>query len=75
MGYLHVDFAEVQTKDGCQYFFVAIDSTSKATFAEFHPRAKRLMAADFLQRALDKLPYKVHTVLTNNGAQFTPQVR
>ena len=73
IGYLHVDFAEVQTEEGKQYLFVAIDRTSKVAFAELHPRAKRVMAAEFLRRVLDKLPYKVHTVLTDNGVQFTPQ--
>lgn len=73
IGYLHVDFAEVQTEEGRQYLFVAIDRTSKVAFAELHPRAKRVVAAEFLRRVLDKLPYKVHTVLTDNGVQFTPQ--
>ena len=55
------------------YLFVAIDRTSKVGFAEQHPRAKRVVAAEFLRRVLDKLPCKVHTVLTDNGVQFTPQ--
>jgi transposase-like protein len=73
MGYLHVDFAEVQTEEGRQYLLVAIDRTSKVAFAELHPRAQRVVAAEFLRRVLDQLPYKVHTVLTDNGVQFTPQ--
>jgi transposase-like protein len=73
IGYLHVDFAEVHTQEGRQYLFVAIDRTSKVAFAELHPKAKRMVAADFLRRVLEKLPYKVHTVLTDNGVQFTPQ--
>ena len=72
IGYLHVDFAEVQTEEGKQYLFVAIDRASKVAFAERHPRAKRVVAAEFLRRVLDKLPYHVHTVLTDNGVQFTP---
>ena len=62
----------MQTEEGKQYLFVAIDRTSKVAFAK-HPRAKRVVAAGFLRRALDKLPYKVHTVLTNNGVQLMPQ--
>jgi hypothetical protein len=73
IGYLHVDFAEVQTEEGRQYLFVAIDRTSKVAFAEPHPRAKRVVAAEFLRRVLDKLPCKVHSILTDNGVQFTPQ--
>lgn len=71
IGYLHIDFAEVQIEEGRQCPFVAIDRTSKVAFAELHPRAKRVMAAEFLRRVLDKLPYKIHTVLTDNGVQFT----
>ena len=52
---------------------MVIDRTRKVAFAERHPRAKRVVAAEFLRRVLDKLPYKVHTVLTDNGVQFTPQ--
>ena len=56
IGYLPVDFAEVRTEAGKQYLFVAIDRTSKVAFAERHPRAKRVVAAEFLRRVLDKLP-------------------
>ena len=30
-----------------------------------------MIAADFLRRVLEKLPYKAPTVLTDNGVQFT----
>ena len=73
IGYLHVDFAEVQTEEGKPYLFGAIDHTSKVAFAELHPRAKRVVAAEFLRRGPDKLPCKEHTVLTDNGVQFTPR--
>ena len=54
---------------------MAIDRTSKVAFAELHPRAKRVVAAEFLRRVLDKLSYKVYTILTDNGVQFTPQAQ
>ncbi|GAB2943281.1 hypothetical protein GCM10027048_04880 [Hymenobacter coalescens] len=73
IGYLHVDFAEVHTEQGRVYLFVAIDRTSKVAFAELHPRATRALAAAFLRRVLQVLPYKAHTVLTDNGVQFTLQ--
>ena len=52
---------------------MAIDRTSKVAFAEPHPRTKRVVAAVFLRRLLDKLPYKVHKRLTYNYIPFTPQ--
>ena len=67
IGCLPVDFAEVQTEEAKQYLFVAIDRTSKVAFAGRHPRAKRVVAAEFLRRVLDKLPYQVHTALIDNG--------
>ena len=70
LGYLHLDFAEVQTEEGKQYLFVAIDRTSKLAFAELHPHATQAVAVDFLRRVLKRIPYKVHKLLTDNGVQF-----
>ena len=70
LGYLHVDFAEVQTEEDRQYLFVAIDRTSKLVFAELHPQATQAIAVDFLRRVLPQIPYKVHKILTDNGIQF-----
>ena len=53
--------------------FVAIDRTRKVAFAGLHPRAKRVVAAEFLRRVFDKLSYKVRIVLMDNGVQFTPR--
>jgi hypothetical protein len=61
IGYFHIDIAEVQTEEGKLYLFVAIDRTSKFAYAELHERATRLIAA---------VPYKIHTLLTDNGIQF-----
>ena len=52
---------------------MAIDRTRKVAFAELHPRAKRVVAAEFLRHVLYKLSCQVHTVLMNNGVPFTPQ--
>jgi len=70
IGYLHVDFAELRTEEGKLYLFVAVDRTSKAAFAELQPKATKAIAAEFLRRVLAALPYKVHTILTDNGTQF-----
>jgi transposase InsO family protein len=71
VGYLHIDLAEVWTEEGKLYLFVAIDRISKFAFAELHDRATRRIAADFLRRLLEHVPYRIHTVLTDNGFQFT----
>lgn len=41
IGYFHVDIAEVCTEQGRLYLFVAIDRTSKLTYAELHPDQSR----------------------------------
>ena len=51
--------------------FVAIDRASKFAFVELHDRATRRNASEFLRRLLKAVAYKVHTVLTDNGVQFT----
>jgi transposase-like protein len=51
---------------GKLYLFVAIDRTSKFAFTEFHEKATRSVAADFLRNLIKAVPYKVHTVLTDN---------
>src|SRR4051794_39840390 len=72
IGYLHIDFAEVATEDGRLYLFVTIDRVSKFAFAELHERTTPRLAADFLRRLIERVPYRIHTVLTDNGFQFTP---
>ena len=67
MGYIHIDFAEVWTEAGKLYLFVAIDRVSKLAFAELHERSTRRIAADFLRRLIERVPYAIHTVLTDNG--------
>jgi len=71
IGYFHLDIAEVRTEEGKLHMFVAIDRVSKFAFAELHERATRKIAADFLRRLIAAVPYKIHTVLTDNGTQFT----
>lgn len=70
IGYFHIDIAEVQTEEGKLYLFVAIDRTSKFAYAELHERATRLLAREFLERLIEAVPYKIHTILTDNGIQF-----
>ncbi len=70
MGYFHLDIAEVQTEEGKLYLFVAIDRTSKFAFTELHERMTRFVAAQFLHHLIAAVPYKIHTLLTDNGIQF-----
>jgi Asp-tRNA(Asn)/Glu-tRNA(Gln) amidotransferase A subunit family amidase len=68
IGYFHIDIAEVRTAQGKLYLLVAIDRTSKFAFVELHEKVARRTAGDFLRHLIAAVPYKVHTVLTDNGS-------
>ena len=71
IGYFHIDIAEMQTAQGKLYLFVAIDRTSKFAFTELHTKASKMAAAEFMRNLVKAVPYRIHTVLTDNGIQFT----
>lgn len=60
----------MRTEKGKLYLFVAIDRTSKLAFARLVPQATVGTASRFLDELVQAVPYKLHTVLTDNGAQF-----
>lgn len=70
IGYFHIDIAEVRTEEGGLHLFVAVDRTSKFAFAQLHEAASVQTAVSFLNALLEAVPYKIHTVLTDNGVQF-----
>ena len=71
IGFFHIDIAEVRTEQGKLHLFVAIDRTSKFAFVELHEKATRRVAGDFLRHLVAAVPYKINTVLTDNGTHFT----
>ena len=73
IGYFHVDLAEVRTEEGKLRLFVAIDRTSKFAFVQLVESAGKMEAAQFLRDLIEAVPYRIHTVLTDNGVQFTPR--
>lgn len=70
IGCFHLDIAELRCAGGKAYLFVAVDRTSKLVFARIYRKATKLVAAGFLKALLMAVPYKIHTVLTDNGVQF-----
>jgi hypothetical protein len=46
--------------------FVAIDRTNKLAFVELHENSRTATSRDFLLRLIEAVPYKIHTVLTDN---------
>lgn len=50
---------------------VAVDHTSKFAFAQSVRKTGRTSASALLVDLIEAVPYKIHTVLTDNGVEFT----
>ncbi len=70
IGFFHLDIAELRSAEGKLYLFVAIDRTSKFAFVQLTDRADMAAASSFLEALIEAVPYRIHTVLTDNGIQF-----
>ncbi len=70
IGYFHIDITELRYEGGKGFLFVAVDRTSKLVFARIYRKATKLAAAAFLKVLVRTAPYRIHTILTDNGVQF-----
>ena len=70
IGFFHIDIAEVRVGEGKLYLFVAIDRTSKFAFVRIVEKANTAAAIAFLDALVEAVPYRIETVLTDNGIQF-----
>ena len=75
IGFFHIDIAEVRSGEGKLYLFVAIDRTSKFAVVRLYDEATRRTSVQFLEEVLIVVPYRLHTILTDNGIQFAEQPR
>jgi len=70
IGYVHIDSCELRHADGKLVMFLAIDRVSKFTYVEFHDSAGKMEGSAFLRNVVQAFPYRIHTVLTDNGMAF-----
>jgi transposase-like protein len=70
IGYVHIDIAELRLAQGKLNMFLAIDRVSKFTYVEFRDDLGKMSGADFLRGVINAFPYKIHTVLIDNGMAF-----
>jgi transposase-like protein len=75
IGYVHIDVCELRWAAGRVHMFLAIDRVSKFAYVELHPAATMLAGAEFLRGVVAAFPYRLHTILTDNGIPFTDQPR
>jgi transposase InsO family protein len=72
MGFIHVDLKHLPAlQKRKSYAFVAIDRATRYVYLEIHPARDADTAAGFLNRFLAHFPHRVHTILTDNGSEFT----
>jgi len=72
VGFIHIDLKHLPALERRKsYAFVAIDRATRYVYVEIHPKRDALTAADFLARFLAHFPHVVHTILTDNGSEFT----
>jgi transposase InsO family protein len=71
-GFIHVDVKYLPPLGRRRsYAYVVIDRATRFVYLEILPDRRAATAAGFLARFLDRFPLKVHTVLTDNGSEFT----
>ncbi len=70
IGYVHIDVCELRLAEGKLFMFLAIDRASKFTHVAFLDANTKTNGAAFLREVVEAFPYKLHTVLTDNGLAF-----
>jgi transposase len=72
VGFIHIDLKHLPALERRKsYAFVAIDRATRYVYLEIHPTRDAKTAAGFLERFLAHFPHRVHTILTDNGSEFT----
>jgi len=72
VGFIHIDLKHLPALEKRKsYAFVAIDRATRYVYLEIHPKRDADTAAGFLERFLAHFPHPVHTILTDNGSEFT----
>ena len=71
-GYLHIDCFYLP-KFNCKrhYVYLAIDRATRTIFLRIYQNKNKEAAADFLVQVLGFYPFRIHTILTDNGKEFT----
>jgi len=72
VGFIHIDLKHLPALERRKsYAFVAIDRVTRYVYMEIHPNRDAQTSEGFLKRFLAHFPHPVHTILTDNGAEFT----
>jgi transposase-like protein len=71
-GFIHLDLKYLPPLQRRRaYAFVAIDRATRYVYVEIHRDRRAATARAFLDRFLAHFPHPVHTILTDNGSEWT----
>ena len=71
-GFIHLDIKYLPPLNRQRaYAFVAIDRATRYVYVEIHRDRTAATARSFLERFLVHFPHPVHTILTDNGSEWT----
>lgn len=73
-GFVHVDIKhlpQMPDEERKRYLYVAIDRATRWVYLEVRHSQSAQEARIFMKRVLEKAPFKVQKVLTDNGKSFT----
>ena len=71
-GYLHIDTFYLPKINGERmYCFLAIDRATRLIFLRIYKDKSQESASEFLKQAIEFYPFKIHTILTDNGREYT----
>lgn len=73
-GFVHVDvkyLPQMPDEERRRYLFVAIDRAIRWVYVEILGNKSAKTAQGFLKRLIDKAPFRISKVLTDNGKEFT----
>jgi transposase InsO family protein len=73
-GFVHVDLKylpQMPDEDQRKYLFAAIDRATRWVYVEILSDKSSKSAKGFLKRLIDKAPFNISKVLTDNGKEFT----
>ena len=74
LGYVHIDIKhlpQMPDEEQKRYLYVAIDRATRWVHLEVRRSQSAKDARAFMKRVEEKAPFKVQTVLTDNGKSFT----
>lgn len=71
-GYLHIDVFYLPKINKKRYYcFLAVDRSTRMVFLEIYEHKGKEEAADFFVKCLGYFPFRIYTILTDNGREFT----